>query len=469
MKRPLCQVNARCALVTSAIFAFLACTASSLSGCPNEGLESGGSIQKLRRFMESHGANVSHLCVKQSPSGGRGLFSNQPLHAQQPIFSVPEDAIMDPVKPRPGDVASVMRKHSPKPITDALMFFILACRRLDRCSKHWSALLQSFPPPSEMHLPSLWRSSERELLKGTNAYLSLEREDRTISQSYDTVNAALRASQLPDAAADEVRYIHAIIVSRAFDLKFPGRENITRVLIPFVDLFNHSPGVEILYEFESVGLQQALRFKVSTNASVAIDSEVFVNYGNSDSSSGSMFLQYGMSVPASAFDNFQIMPSIAHDSLFDAKQEALRAAGIDVNVPDAALSISLSGDVPGKLLCCVAVLTSNQTYTQRLNDIAQGHFLPKSLEIASLKTLSQGISSIMDGFPSDFESVERVHPVRLALVRHQVKLEKLILSRCALEQRRRALLLHALHFFIFAQGPEKNKKTGAHIGAGAGG
>ena len=436
MKRllqPHVPVNTRFALLISVIFALQACTVSSSFGCPDEGLESEEHIQQLRRFMESHGADVSHLCVKKSSLGGRGLFPKKNISPSEPIFSVPEDVIMDPIKPHPGDIAAVMRKHSPATITDALMFLILACRRLDRCSKHWRPLLLSFPPPSEMHLPILWQTPERELLKGTNAYLSLEREDRTISESFSTVNDALRASQLPEAAMDEVRHIHAIIVSRAFDLKFPGRENITRVLIPFVDLFNHSPDVQILYEFESAGPQQALRFKVSSNASVAVGSEAFVNYGNTDSSSGSIFLQYGMSVAATAFDNFQIMPSIAPDDLFHLKQDALRAAGIDVNVPDAALSISLSGDVPAKLLCCVAVLTSNHTYSAALKDIARGIFLPKSLEIASLKALSHGVAGILDAFPSDLDSVKRVHPVRLALVRHQVKLETLILSRCVLQ------------------------------------
>jgi len=223
--------------------------------------------------------------------------------------------------------------------------------------------------------------------------------------------------------------MHAIIVSRAFDLKFPGRQNLTRVLIPFVDMFNHRPDIEIQYEFEKVDSMNALFFKVSTNASVAISSEAFVNYGNSKSSSSSMFLQYGMPLPATASDNFQIMSSIARDDLFDLKQEALRAAGIDVHVPDDSLSISSSGDVPPKLLSCIAVLVSNKTYSSRLLDIAIGQFLPKSLEITSLASLSKGIVGILDGFPSDVDFAERVHPYRESLSRNQVQLEKLILSR----------------------------------------
>jgi hypothetical protein len=123
------------------------------------------------------------------------------------------------------------------------------------------------------------------------------------------------------------------------------------------------------------------------------------------------------------------MSSIARDDLFDLKQEALRAAGIDVHVPDDSLSISSSGDVPPKLLSCIAVLVSNKTYSSRLVDIAIGRFLPKSLEITSLASLSQGIVGILDGFPSNVDFAARVHPYRESLSRNQVQLEKLILSR----------------------------------------
>ena len=418
--------------LTIALYAILSlqhCIASSHSRCPNEGLETSESIKQLRHFMESHSADVSHLCVKESPLGGRGLYANKFMSSSQPLISVPEEVIMDHIKPHPGDIENVMRKHSPANSTDALMFFILACRRLDQCTRYWRPLFQSFPEPSELHLPIMWTSAERKLLKGTNAYLALEREDSAIFDVFRIVNAALRASRLAETDIDEVKYMHAIIVSRAFDLKFPGRQNLTRVLIPFVDMFNHRPDIEIQYEFEKVDSMNALFFKVSTNASVAISSEAFVNYGNSKSSSSSMFLQYGMPLPATASDNFQIMSSIARDDLFDLKQEALRAAGIDVHVPDDSLSISSSGDVPPKLLSCIAVLVSNKTYSSRLLDIAIGQFLPKSLEITSLASLSKGIVGILDGFPSDVDFAERVHPYRESLSRNQVQLEKLILSR----------------------------------------
>jgi hypothetical protein len=123
------------------------------------------------------------------------------------------------------------------------------------------------------------------------------------------------------------------------------------------------------------------------------------------------------------------MPSIAHDDLFHLKQHALRNAGIDVNVPDDSLSIQLSGDVPSKLIRCIAVLASNKTHSARLKDVALGNFLPKSLEIAAISSLSLGIASVLEGFTSDLDAVSRVHPYRLALARHQVQLETLILTR----------------------------------------
>jgi hypothetical protein len=88
-------VNTRFALLISVIFALQACAASSSFGCPDEGLESEEHIQQLRRFMESHGADVSHLCVKKSSLGGRGLFPKKNISPSEPIFSVPEDVIMD--------------------------------------------------------------------------------------------------------------------------------------------------------------------------------------------------------------------------------------------------------------------------------------------------------------------------------------------------------------------------------------
>jgi hypothetical protein len=127
------------------------------------------------------------------------------------------------------------------------------------------------------------------------------------------------------------------------------------------------------------------------------------------------------------------MPSIAPDDLFDLKQDALRAAGIDVNVRDISLSISLSGEVAPKLIRCIAVLTSNKTHSARLKDIAFGNFLPKSLEVAAISSLSQGIMGVLEGFESDLDKVTRVHPYRLALARHQVQLEKSILTRFAVE------------------------------------
>ena len=159
-----------------------------------------------------------------------------------------------------------------------------------------------------------------------------------------------------------------------------------------------------------------------------------------------MFLQYGMSVPATFSDNFQIMPSIARDELFDLKQNALRVAGIDVNVPDDSLSISLSGDVHPKLIRCIAVLSSNKTHSARLKDIASGIFLPKSLEIAAISSLSQGIAGVLEGFASDLEPAARVHPHRLELARHQVQLEKLILTRCCPCHQRAPLII--LLFFL---------------------
>jgi hypothetical protein len=428
--RPLaCLFKARLAIILLTLAALQSCAASSNHRCPKDGLENVHYIKKLRFFMESHGADVSHLCVKESPSGGRGLFVNRFMSSSEPIFTVPEALIMDPIRPRPVDIENAMSSHSLASISDSLMFFILACRRMERCSDHWKPLFESFPEPSEMHLPILWTSSERNLLRGTNAYLSVEREDKSVSDALKTVNAALRASRLSEANMGEAKHIHAIVMSRAFDLKFPGRQNVTRVLIPFVDLFNHNPDIAISYGFDQGGSQNDLLFKVLTNTSVDVGSEAFVNYGNTGSSSSSMFLQYGMSVPATTTDNFQIMPSIAHDDLFHLKQDALRDAGIDVNVPDDYLSIQLSGDVPSKLIRCIAVLASNKTHSARLKDIASGKFLPKSLEIAAISSLSRGIASVLEGFTSDLDAVSRVHPYRLALARHQVQLETLILTR----------------------------------------
>jgi hypothetical protein len=436
------------------------CIASSQQGCPKVGLENSEVVQQLRSFMQSHGANVSHLCVKESLSGGRGLFANKFLTSVEPLFSVPEDVIMDPIRPRPADIKNVLKKHSPDSISDALLLFILACRRMQMCSEHWKPLFQSFPQHADMHLPMLWTSSERQLLKGTNAYLSLKREHESLSDALKIVNSALRASRLPEASVEEATYTHAIIVSRAFDLKFPGRHNLTRVLIPFVDMFNHKSDVQISYGFDHVGAQNALFFKVSTNVSLEISAEAFVNYGNFNDSSSNMFMQYGMSVPATASDHFQIMPSIAPDDLFDLKQDALRAAGIDVNVRDISLSISLSGEVAPKLIRCIAVLTSNKTHSARLKDIALGNFLPKSLEVAAISSLSQGIMGVLEGFESDLDKVTRVHPYRLALARHQVQLEKSILTRFVLE----SLLLFffrfpRISFFTsFPRGLQKLKK-----------
>jgi hypothetical protein len=417
-----------------ALFALIAlqlCVASSHAhaGCPNEGLETSETIKSLRSFMESHGANVSHFCVKDSPLGGRGLFANKFLSSSTPKFSLPHDVILDPINPRPADIQKIMTNHSPSNVTEALMFFVLACRRLPTCSEQWRSLFQSFPPPSDVHLPIMWTIEERKLLTGTNAYLALQREDVAVSDASKVVNAALRASRLSEASMDEIKYMHAIAVSRAFDLKFPGRSVLTRVFIPFVDLLNHSPDVEIDYEFEKVDSLNTLFFKVSTNTSTANNSEVFVNYGNTKSSSSSMFLQYGMTTPATAADNFQIMSSIARDELFDLKHEALRVAGIDVNAPDDLLSITLGGDVPSKLLRLIAVLVSNKTYSARLVDIAKGRFLPASLESNSLASLSKGIVGILDGFSSDLESEAGVHPHRLFLARNQVQLERSILTR----------------------------------------
>jgi hypothetical protein len=422
--------TAAIAFVLYSVVALQVCLASAQLGC-NGGLETSENVKQLRYFMEFQGANLSHLCVKQSPSGGRGLFANRFISSSEPIFSVPEDVIMDPLQPRPTDIKDILSWRSNATLFDSLMFYILACRRLEKCSDYWKPLFESLPEPSEVHLPIMWSSTERVLLKGTNAFLSLERDDRTISNVTKIINAALRSSRLPEASIDEVKYAHAIVVSRAFDLKFPGRQNMTRVLIPFVDLLNHRPDIQILYEFEKNGSTGTVGFKVSTNTSFDRNAEVFVNYGNTNSSSSSMFLQYGMSSPATASDSFQIMPSIARDELFDLKQEALRFAGIDVEVPDADLSISLSGDVPPKLLRCIAVLTSNKTHSARLKQIASGQFLPKSLEEAALQSLSQGIKGVLQGFTSDFDTDDRVHQYRLSLARHQVQLEKSILTRCA--------------------------------------
>jgi hypothetical protein len=264
---------------------------------------------------------------------------------------------------------------------------------------------------------------------GTNAHLALEREDRTVSNALSVVNTALRASHLPEATRDEVVHTHAITISRAFDLRFPGRRSTTRVLIPFFDLLNHSPDIDISYDFEQVASSNSLRFKVSTNSSIEMNSEAFVNYGSINSSSSGFFLQYAMSIPPTSHDHFQIMASIAPDELYDLKQEALRSAGIDVNVPDASLSIALDGRVPPRLLRCIAVLTSNKTHAERLNDIARGHFLPNFLEFAALQSLSQGIAGVLSGFPSDLDSAGRVNPVRLALAQHQIQLETSILKR----------------------------------------
>jgi hypothetical protein len=429
----LCESSftAALAFVLYSVVALQVCLASAQLGC-NQGLETSENVKKLRYFMEFQGANLSHLCVKESPSGGRGLFANRFISSSEPIFSVPQDVIMDPLQPHPTDIKDILSWRSHASLFDSLMFFVLACRRLEKCSDYWRPLFESLPEPSEVHLPIMWSSTERMLLKGTNAFLSLERDDRTISNVSKIINAALRSSRLPEASIDEVKYAHAIVVSRAFDLKFPGRQNITRVLIPFVDLLNHRPDIQILYEFEknAKGNGSTFGFKVSTNTSFAPDDEVFVNYGNTNSSSSSMFLQYGMSSPATASDSFQIMPSIARDELFDLKQEALRFAGIDVEVPDGDLSISLSGEVPPKLLRCIAVLTSNKTHSTRLKQIASGQFLPKSLEEAALQSLSHGIKGVLQAFTSDFDADDRVHPYRLSLARHQVRLEKSILTRC---------------------------------------
>lgn len=251
---------------------------------------------KLRKWLKDRGFHDSQLRTAHFPDTGRGLMTTCLLQPGDLIISLPESCLLTTDTVLKSYLGDYIRRWRP-PISPLLaLCTFLVTERYAGDRSLWKPYLDVLP--NSYSCPVYWESEIVTLLP--EPLRQRAEQQRTVVQEFYTSNVSFFRSLQPlfqeDAenilSYEAMRWAWCTVNTRTVYMKHSQRdcfssEQDVYALAPFLDLLNHSPGVQVEAAFN----EEVRRYEIRTNVQYRKYDQVFICYGHHDNQR--LLLEYG--------------------------------------------------------------------------------------------------------------------------------------------------------------------------------
>lgn len=260
--------------------------------------------QTLLKWAQQAGARTPGFTIGAGPSGERGIFAADDLHARAEVLAVPRSLVITDADARERSAAvraaldaecTGLRVHE-RPEMQLMVYLVqmMANRPVEDSMAPWLDAL----PVSFETMPMNWPADAiHALLPPSSAAVVHAQLDEVAALralcstvAPDTLAAADRGWAEGARPHDPCAWAYATVRSRAFQIRIGGAT--LAALCPLADLLNHAAGDPKVATNAEWGFEEALdAFVVRTKCAVARGTEIVSSYGRKPNAE--LLLHYG--------------------------------------------------------------------------------------------------------------------------------------------------------------------------------
>lgn len=367
------------------------------------------------------------------------MIAQKDIGADIPVASIPRHlfiTLSDSIRTHP-ELSKVFSDVSVWTVVSQLPDAILAIRLLyekltSKEKSPWYPWIKVLP---ETYTTTLyWKDSDLSLLKDGNEYHMTNMHRTQITDEYRLVIRQTLSKRFPTIfktniyTESEYKWALSTVWSRATEFELDGGHQ--KIIIPFMDMFNHSFGQEVAHlppsAFGSLPCTRKYNaatktYDIISTSAINMGSQVFLNYGRLGNAK--LLHVYGFTVPDNPYDYLQMFFKMGEEAEFYQEKKALlAAAGLEPS-PSLYLKLEdLSSDIPIEILGTVRI--------QRISDPADlanasvHAFDPKSRiseenEVYALKSLEEGLRQLFLSYAipydADIQVTEAINEKKIEL------------------------------------------------------
>ena len=234
--------------------------------------------EALYAWLGEASADLGKVAVADF-DGLRGVMATEDIAKGETIVSIPGPCAVDLGTDHFDPVGPAQR------LLDAME------RDASTRAAYWATLPPADSP--DLCTPDFFSESELELLQWPPLVASVNQK-----------SAALRKALGDDADADALRRLRWatwLVLSRVLTVRGPDNAG-HKLMIPFVDMFNHKAGVKHYLSGRTDG-----QLKVVAGEAVAAGEQVFIVYGTETTSAAELLAHYGFVAPGTAAADRQLV------------------------------------------------------------------------------------------------------------------------------------------------------------------
>ena len=277
-------------------------------------------MPSLVSWIEANGGSCSKLYLKHSELAGRAVYCRTTIGADERIVRIPKKLLLSTADCKQSDVGRLVDQAS-KPFTNAQSYiaaFILQERQRG-ASSFFHPFLASLPT-SFASFPLLYSDAQLSLLRGSQVLDSVEAQRSDIHSDYLTLMAASPPFSL---TLDNFYAARLAVGSRVFGARLSGDESAESdaVLVPYMDLLNHSEQHHIHWSYEPAVQQFTCRSLVPIEPAA----EVTTTYGSRCNST--LLAHYGFALDSNDNNECQLQFGLR---AVGSESEALRLSKVRV-------------------------------------------------------------------------------------------------------------------------------------------
>jgi hypothetical protein len=269
-------------------------------------------MEALFQWAKQYGATLHQAAHLHTD---RRIVTASSIEANEPLMTLPFDLVITPSLARRAlKLSTNIASH------EALILYLLDDEHNSAHKPYIEALPKSFP-----NIPYHWPGAQWDLLRGTNLYGAGQARLRNLRQSHAELCMEVKA----DLAWDKYLWAHSVLTSRAFSLSLLHEDEqqteaavAEEILLPFLDMLDHSPDTAI----EWIGDPVTHTVSFRTPKAIAAGSTLINNYG--PKSNEELLLGYGFTVENNPYDTVAL--KLAKTESFTSG--VLEEAGVDTSI-----------------------------------------------------------------------------------------------------------------------------------------
>ena len=344
----------------------------------------------------------------------RGVFCTEPVADKAILATVPFSALMSIETAHACDIIGPLLAGGTLSREDDALAALLCLERGKGESSKWSKHVAALP--TVIHNVLYFEGLQLEALRGASLYVIGQQLQRQVEADYTEISApviaALSAAGHDGSALfslERYRWALANIFSRFVSVARKGGTETLKCMVPFVDMFNHSPDSRVQHGFDDTAdafvVQTLQSWEPGTRGG-----EVFINYGELSSSRMLMLYGFVLDHELNPHDSVQLWAAMQPQAPdYAIKRQILQRNGVDDQIP---FELGADGEPPQNLLACLRVQQLNDEELPRAQLAFDGDGGSERLsdrnEEQSLSLLSAALTSMLEAYATSGDADERL-------------------------------------------------------------